>query len=148
MEENVRKEVIPELDQLTTRASELKKELDYLLGRHNLYKDEGLASALNAAGKLESTLHKASDALKRNGADWIREYITGWYRDMHYDMHPVVEMPEEDITDPVYESITYKGDNTWEIIMTTPTHGRERVVVHSDTATWEEVYSADRIESK
>ena len=67
MEANVRKEVIPELDQLTTRASELKKELDYLLGRHNLYKVEGLASALNAAGKLESTLRSASDALKRNG---------------------------------------------------------------------------------
>jgi hypothetical protein len=148
MEENVRKEVIPELDQLRARASELQKELDYLLGRHNLYKDEELASALSTAGKLVSTLRGASDALKGNGADWIREYITGWYRDMHYDIHPVVEMPEEDITDPVYKSITYKGENTWEIIMITPTHGRERVVVHSDTATWEEVYSADRIESE
>ena len=148
MEENGRKEVIPELDQLTARARELQKELDYLLGRHNLYKDEALVSALSAAGKLVNTLCSASDALKRNGADWIREYITDWYRDLHYDMHPVVEIPEENITDPVYESITYTGENTWEIIMTTPTHGRERLVVHSDTATWEQVYSADRIESE
>ena len=148
MEENVRKEVIPELDQLTARASELKKELDYLLDRHNLNKDEGLASAFNAAGKLESTLRSASDVFKRNGADWIQDYITSWYRNLHYDMHPVVEIPEEDITDPVYESITYQGENTWEIIMTTLTHGRERVIVHSDTATWDEVYSAERIESE
>ena len=148
MEENVRKEVIPELDRLTARASELKEELDYLLGRHNLYKDEGLASALSAAGKLETALHSASNTLKRNGADWIRDYITGWYRDMHYDMHPVVELPEEEITDPVYESITYQGENTWEIIMITRTHGKERVLVHSDTSTWEQVYSAERIESE
>jgi len=137
MEANVRKEVIPELDQLTAKASELKKELDYLLGRHNLYRDEGLASAFSAAGKLVNALRSASDTLKREGAKSIQDYITDWY---HLRTDDEVGIP-----DPVYESVTYTGDDTWEIVMNTTTHGKERVIVHSNTATWDQVYSADSI---
>ncbi len=137
MKEEQRKELIPEVDQLASKAKELRTELGYLLDRHRLYKDESLVLASNNAYKLVASLQAASDALKRANAHRLQAYLTDWY---HF------RLDEDDgIPDPVFESITYKGNDEWEIIMTTTTHGRERVVVHSNAATWEQVYSTDRL---
>lgn len=145
LKDDPRNELIPKLDEFTQRAEELKKEIDYLTNRAQLYKDEKLAKAWGDASRLVASLQDVSDTLKRANTDRIRTYVTEWYRFLHFDMHPVTEMAEEDITDPEFESITYNGNDTYEVVMRTLTHGRERIVIHSDGASWEEVYSADKL---
>jgi len=147
MNADQRKELIPELDSFLRQADALKRSLDSSIEEHRLFADtsaEGaeVMKAVNTAHKLVSSLRHASDTLKEANSDEIKTYVTGWYHLLHFDMHPVVEIAEKDVVDPDYEMVSYQGDDTWEIIMTTPTHGCERVVVHSDTATWDRVYSA------
>jgi hypothetical protein len=150
MQEATRREIVSALSASLARADKLKQELDTLVEQHQLYQDKsGLATVcvqvVNEAYKFVRHLREANDALKRAGAEHIKSYVTGWYRDLHFDMDPLVEIAEEDITDPDFESITYDGDDQWTVIMTTKTHGRERIVVYSDTASWDEIYAADRI---
>lgn len=151
MQDTTRREIIPDLDDFAARADELKQELKSLIEHHQLYQDKRpLATAcmqvVNEAYKFVRNLREASDTLKRAGAEHIQAYVTGWYRDLHFDMDdPLVEISEEEVIDPDFESITYEGDDKWTVIMTTKTHGRERIVVQSDSASWYQVYSADRL---
>jgi hypothetical protein len=100
-----------------------------------------------AASQLTGILQSTNNNLKQGRADWVKDAITSWYRNLHYDVRPIVEIREEDITDPVYESVAYKGDDKWEIVMTTLTHGRERIVLHAcNGVDWPGVYSAESFE--
>ncbi len=146
MNDEQRKAIIPELDDCTARANALKEELNALVERYELWKEKNaeIVAVTNQAYKLVSALEQANDTLKRARAPWVQECITSWYRDLHFDMHPLVEIAEEDLPDPVYECITYKGKDEWEIIMQTATHGRERIVIHAcNGVDWPGVYSAD-----
>jgi hypothetical protein len=151
MDKKQREELIPELEALTIKANELKLEFDNLVEHYQIHQDKSpegqkIYTACNATYTLYSWLVAASDGLKKLGSGYIRDTVTGWYRLLHYDMSdPLVEIAEEDIEDPEYESITYQGNDRWEVIMQTVTHGRERVIVDSDGATWQQVYSADKI---
>ena len=146
MNEEQQHAIIAELDELAERARAVKRDLNYLIERNHLYKDETFKGTYSAASTLVSSLQNASDALKRGRSAWIQKCLTDWYRFLHWDTRPVVEIAEEDLTDPVYESITYKGNNEWEILMRTLTHGRERIVLYAcDGVNWPGVYSAERL---
>ena len=141
------KEIIPELDDLAEDARKIAKEIDYLQGRLGLYQNETLGKLYGAASQLAGTIASTNDDLKLLRTDWVKDSITSWYRDLHYDMHPIVEIREEDITDPVYERVAYNGDDRWEIIMSTTSHGRERIVLHAcNGVDWPGVYSAEPFE--
>jgi hypothetical protein len=48
---------------------------------------------------------------------------------------------------PAFEHVTYKGNNVWEIIMRTKTHGREKIVLLGyNGVDWAGVHSAEPIE--
>jgi hypothetical protein len=143
--EEDRKEVIPELNRLVARLKEIEREMYYLRQRCLIREVSHSYELVYAAA---ASLRDASDAIKQFGTDYIRATVNGWYRILHFDMDPLVEIQEKDIEPPAIESITYKGEDTWEVLMTTTTHGRERVVIHSDGASWQQVYSAEAVEDK
>ena len=133
------KEIIPELDILAERAREIAQEIDSLQDRLGLHQDETLCKTYNAASQLAGTLQTTSDDLKIQRTDWIKDNLTSWHRFRIDDL--------DEITDaPVYESVAYRGHDRWVIIMRTPTHGRERIVLHAcDGVNWPGVYSADQL---
>ncbi len=138
MNEAQRTTAIPTLDELTSKAADLRKEFDSLIDRQHLATAEGSTLASNTSHQLVNTLQRASDALKWSGVARVQSYVTRW---SHF------RQEDEDYTrpDPVFESITYNDENVWTVVMTTTTHGKERLVVHSDTATWNDVSSATRV---
>lgn len=140
MNDQQRKVVIPELDTFVSQAKNIEKELDYLVSRHRLYQDPALLKASSSASNLVGTLKEISSELKRANVDFVRSCVIDWHR-----FRVEGDIPDDEIVDPDIESICYEGNDTWRIIMTTPTHGKERVIVNSDAATWEQVYSADRM---
>lgn len=140
------REIIPALDEFVEKAKEIARQIDYLQGNLQLRQDDALCKIYLAASRLVGTLTSASDEIKRGRADWVKECLSGWYRDLHWDMGPAVEIPEEDVADPEYESVDYKGHDEWEIIMTTPTHRREKVILRAcNGIDWLGVYSAEPI---
>ncbi len=151
MNEEQRKECVDVLGTLMDDVSDLKDRLGYLIDGHQLHQDRtpqatNILQSANELHKLADMLRNASDELKQLGGHTVQEYVTEWYRSLHWDMDPMIfEIAEEDLEDPEYESIAYQGDDKWQVIMTTKTHGRERVVVQSDGATWWQCYSADFI---
>lgn len=134
MNDQQRRELIPAFKDLAAQAEKLQKELDTLIERYQLYREGPMIALYNEAAHLTHSLQGAGDTLKRAAAHSIRSYLTGW--------HHLRTDDEQGIPDPVFESITYEGYDTWTVFMRTTTHGRECVIVHSDTATWESVYSA------
>ena len=138
MNEEQRRAAIPQLDELTSKAAGLRKEMDALMDQHHLANEGFMRRASNASYNLVNTLQQASDALKQSGAHRVEAYVMRW-------SHLRQEDTQYQMPDPVFESITYNGENVWTVLMTTTTHGKERLVVHSDTATWEDVYSATRV---
>ncbi len=138
MDNETRKALIPELDSIIRQAEEVNKEFGYVIERHRLYGDPTILPASQAAYAFIRETRKASDALKQSpqGIAYIQGVMTVWY---HFHVELDVEKP----ANPDFESVTYKGNNEWEIIMTTPTDGREKAVVHSDAASWDQVYSVD-----
>jgi hypothetical protein len=153
MQETTRRAIVSALSDDIARADELKQELDALVEHHQLYQDKSpLATAsvqvVNETYKFVRRLRETNDTLKRSGAAAIAEYVRWWYKDLHYDMHPLPghEIPEDqEPPEPTIERVSFQGGSVWEVILVTPTHGRERIIVHSDTASWDEVYSAERI---
>lgn len=140
-------EIIPALDDLAGKAKGITEEINLLQNSLQLYQDEALCKVYVAASKLVGVLKSVNDEIKRSRADWVRDAITGWYRDLHWDMHPAVEIAEEDVVDPEYESVVYKGHDEWEVIMATSTHGRELIVLRGcNGIDWTGVYSAERID--
>ena len=137
MNEEQRRAAIPVLDELMDKAADLRNTLNAVIEDQSLANESHIISASNRSYQLVNELQCASDALKRSGAARIQSYLTQW---SHMRQEEDPEQP-----DPVFESITYDGENVWTVLMTTTTHGRERLVVHADTATWEEVSSATRV---
>lgn len=142
MQETQRCEILPELDELARKANKLKKELDDLVEQHHLYQDKSVQAvacvqAVNDAYKFVRALRETSDVLKQAGVERIRTSVTAWH-------HFRLDDEEGSAANPIYESITYNGEDKWTVIISTETHGRERVVVHSNTANWEQVSSAER----
>jgi hypothetical protein len=143
MDEQQRRDIIPELDQLIDRANELKTSYHYLIEHHRLYVDKGVESqqvqaACNALYKVAREMQAASDALKKAGIDYIKGYAATWY-----GWHVEEEPDAADLPDPDIESVTYQGDDRWEVIMSTVTDGRARMIIQSNAATWDQVYSFD-----
>lgn len=138
MNEEQRRAAIPALDELTDKAADLRKEFDALVEGQHLATQKRITLASNTSYRLVNELQLASDALKQSGAHRVGSCVMRW-------SHLRQEDTEYQLPDPVFESIHYDGENVWTVLMTTTTHGRERLVVHSDTATWDEVYSATRV---
>jgi hypothetical protein len=138
MNQAQRKACITELDQLTSRAKEIKKELGALMSRQGLHRDPVVGLVYIQADQLVGAFQAAATTLKLSplGVEYIHAVMTDWY-------HFHVELDVEEPADPVYESVTYQDNNTVEIVMSTPTDGRQKAVVHSDGATWDQVYSVD-----
>jgi hypothetical protein len=154
MQETTRQALIPALGDIWQEADELKQRFYYLCEHHQMYQDktspEGQAvnTALDKAYAFTRALTDALKALKNTpaGAQYVRDSITSWYRGLHWDMpSALVEIDEADLQDPVYESVEYKGQDVWVVVMTTTTHGRERLEIHGDGATWCDVYSCDKV---
>jgi uncharacterized protein YacL (UPF0231 family) len=138
MREDQRTDVIPQLDSIALRADKLREEIDSIINSHQLYKDESLAPASLASYQFVRALKNASDTLKRANTGQIESYVTSWH------LFRVDDEQGEDVNNvPQFESISYQGSDDWVVIMTTATHGRERLVVNGDTVTWTQVYSAD-----
>ncbi len=137
-------ELIPELDQYLRRADELRKDLDSSLGwldsADGAWKDPNVSGAHNAAHQLVKMLREAGDALKKQNEDIIRSYAID-----HYRFRVELDIPEDQIEDPVIESVSYQGDNRWFVIMTTTTHGREKMTIDTDTASWEQLYDSQPV---
>jgi len=72
----------------------------------------------------------------------VKDSITDWHRFRIDDL--------DNSTDaPIYERVAYQSNDRWEIIMRTPTHGRERIVLHAcNGVDWPGVYSAEQIEEQ
>ncbi len=138
MNEDQRRAAIPALDELTSKAADVRKEFDALIKSQSLANQKRVTFASNSSYRLVNELQHASDALKRSSVAHIQSYVTQWSHDRQWET-------DEEQPDPVFESIHYDGENVWTVVMTTTTHGKERLVVHSDTATWDEVYSATRV---
>ncbi len=136
MNEKNRRAMIPELDQLAEQADRLRREFDALLDEREIASDPTLLPASNASHQLVLKLRKASDDLKRAGTSYVKTCVTSWYHWRFDEEDPGRE-------DPTYESIKYKGENMWELIMVSQAYGREKIVVNSDSATSGQVYSAD-----
>lgn len=148
MNEQTRKDCITSLDTILHKAEQTMQSLDSLVDRHTIYQDKSqqaqrIYAACNVAHILAREIREASESLKEQGADYIRSTVIGWYRSLHWDITPITRIEEEEVKDPEIESIKYLETDKWGVIMTTPTHGRERVIIISDGATWQEVYSAD-----
>lgn len=144
--ESQRKELIAELESILKEATEVKTSLYYVVEHYHLYNEPEITPASNLSYKFVGELKTAIDALVKAGVGYIQSYVTGWYTDLHFDMSdPIKEVPEDKVQPPIFESVIYQGDNKWEVIMQTETHGRERVIVHSNAASWADVYSADKI---
>jgi hypothetical protein len=135
-----RKELIPSLDEFFAKADDLRKEIQYLLDSNGLYKDPILIPVSNASFDLARTVQEASDKLKGAGTQWVKSYVIAWYRAIHYDIDPTFVIAEEDIKDPEILSVKYKGHNRWEVLMSSLTHGKELVLIDSDTSSWEQIY--------
>lgn len=157
MDQEKRIATITTLDELLERAEALQQSYWYLSeSLYSIYKESpettmvyGLSSFASA---LVAETRAAAAAIKSNaeGEQYVKDSVTGWYRALHFDMSdPLVEIPEDEIEDPVYESIKFIGagdkPNRWEVIMLTATHGRERITVDSDGASWQQVYNAEKI---
>jgi hypothetical protein len=140
IDEAKRKELIPELDQIMRQADELRKDLGYLVDKDGVRDNATLYASLTNAYALVRSLREVGDMLKRAGEGRIRAQVVDWYR-----FRVEIDVPEGQIVDPDIESVIYKGEDRWEIIITTPTHGREKVTIDSDTASWDQVYDAHRI---
>lgn len=151
MDEEQRKNAIPVLDECLDNVREIKSTLSNMYERHQLWQDktspaaEKVSNAVNGAFLLAKRLREASDALKELGCEYVRACIVSWYRGMHWDIHPRRELPEEEITNPIIEEVTYQGNNVFVIRMTTTTHGTERVTVHSNGVNYCDIYSVDYI---
>lgn len=151
MNDEQRRAVLPELDRLTREAQDLMNDIDELLAGHGLIKDPTLAPCNVAGHKLRNELRNAAETLRRESASDVQNYVTGWYRALHYDMSdPIVEVDEKDLTDPLYESCTYDGQDSfhdwykWTVVMQTVTHGREKVIVFGDGVDFT-IYSAEKM---
>lgn len=131
MKEEIRTITIPLLDELAIDAEIIRIHIQMLHDMHLQEHDQTLADAALAGYNEVRALKNASDVLKQAGFARIERYVTHWYHS---------RLDEETTEQPAYESITYTGDNTWIIVMTTSTYGKERITVQSDTATWEQVY--------
>lgn len=132
-----RKDLIPQLDHYLALAQRLQREMTMVLSAQG---DVRIEYAQRRAYDLVNALEDASSAFKRANAALIEAHVTRWHR-FRLDDGDNEDIPEE--PDPVYESVIYDGGDVWSVTITTPTHGRERVVVHSDAASWHSVYSAD-----
>lgn len=141
IEKAKRLELIPELDSYLRRVDELRKELDSLLGwldsPDGAWKDPSVSGAHTAAHQFVKALREAGDALKKQNEDVIRAYAVG-----HYRFRVELDIPEDEIEDPVIEQVEYAGNNRWFVTMTTSTHGREKMTIDSDTASWEQLYDS------
>ena len=148
MNDEQRRAILPELDNLTTDARELVRKLEKLIAEHSLHEADNepsiLASAYRA-NELWQDLKNASEAIRLLCVGDVLDYVTAWYRTSHYDISALLVIAEKDLTDPVYELCTYDGDDHWSVIMKTLTHGRERVVVLSDGVDFIGVYSSEKI---
>lgn len=154
MNDEQRKLVLPELDGLTTDARELVRKLEKLIAEHNLHlagNDPAILASAHSANELWQNLKNASEAIRLQCVGDVQDYVTSWYKALHYDMSdPIVEVDEvnllyRDLPDPIFESCTYDGDDHWSVIMKTLTHGRERVIVLSDGVDFTGVYSSEKI---
>lgn len=149
MNDEQRKLVLPELDSLTTDARELVRKLEKLIAEHNLHlagNEPAILASAYSANELWQDLKNASEAIRLQCVSDVQHYVTSWYRALHWDMSdPLVQIAEEDLTDPIFESCTYDGDDHWSVIMKTLTHGRERVIVLSDGVDFTGVYSSEKI---
>lgn len=137
MNNEQRQAVIAELDELVPQARAIAVALDHLMSRQSLYQDANLCQVSAGASRLIGTLMEVNDALKRAGTAYIQACVIDWYR-----FRVELDVPEKEVVDPTIEALTYDGRDTWTVRITTPTHGRERVVLHSDGTSWSEVYSA------
>ena len=145
MNEEQRRAILPELDRLTREAEKIRKELDDVVKQQMLYNDANLTTADIALLNALRALRHAAETIRKDCAP-VQDYVTSWYKALHFDMSdPLVEVAEEDLTDPVYESCTYDGNEQWTVIMQTVTHGREKVIVQSDGVSYFQVYSAEKI---
>jgi hypothetical protein len=138
MNEEQRRAAIPALDELTDQAHSLDKELNAVIQNQSLTQQDYTTPILNTSYRLVSELRQASDALKRLGTARIQSFVTRW-------SHLRQDDEDNALPDPAFDSIHYDGENVWTVVMTTSTHGKERLVVHSDAATWNDVYSATRV---
>jgi hypothetical protein len=152
-----RKAIIATLDDLLKQAEALKKEYWYLSeSLYSIYKQSPEAEKIyglsSFASALVSHTREAAAAIKSNaeGEQYVKDSVTGWYRALHFDMSdPLIDLSEDEIDDPVYEAVRFIGSgdtpDRWEVIMLTATHGRERIIVYSDGASWQQVYNAEKI---
>lgn len=152
MNEEQRRAILPELDRLTAQAETIRSELDALIARYKAYEyDPMLATPAHTARNLCNALHSSAETLRRESARAVQDYVTSWYKSLHWDMSdPIVEIDEKDLTDPTFESCSYDGQDSfddwykWTVIMTTKTHEREKVVVLGDGVDFQ-VYSSEKI---
>jgi hypothetical protein len=148
MDNEQRKKIIRELDDLTYQAEALKKEFWHL--SESLYQDKspegrsvyGLSQVVSQA---VAKITEANNDLKKLGADWIKQCVIEWYR-----FHVEIEPNADDIPDPEIESVAFKGrrqsddiSDQWEIIYTCVTEGRQRMIAYSDGANDFQIYSSD-----
>lgn len=132
------RDLIPELDEYATRARQFSTELEDTFSKYQ-QSNANIREALSKAYMLPQILCSASEDLKRTQAHYVTGYVTDWY-------HWRLEDDDMEITDPTIEHINYKGNDVWEVVINTTTHGREKLVVHSNAATWEQLYSIAKLD--
>lgn len=137
IEESSRIELIPELDRFLRQADEMRKEIDSCFDSENRWKEPYLANVSQATYGLVKALREAGDTLKRANQHIIEAYAID-----HYRFRVEIDIPEDQIEDPVIESIEYQGNDRWFVVMSTTTHGREKMTIDTDTASWEQLYDA------
>lgn len=141
MNDEQRRAILPELDRLTRETEKIKNELDYSLSEHKI-NEPAMKLLAETAHTMYRRLYSAAETLRRESVATVQDYVTGWYHALHVEVH------EDYLPDPVYESCTYDGsgfvDDQWTVIMTTVTHGREKVIVQSDGVSYFQVYSAEK----
>jgi hypothetical protein len=142
MDAKERREVIEKLATLASDARSLHTRLEELYKSHNLHERAELTPVLDKAYNLVRALRIADATLKQESEGWITDYLTSWH-----NMRENVET----YTTPVYKSVVYgaqglaRDEDQWTVIMWTPTHGTERVIVHSDGYGYCDVYEVEKL---
>ena len=137
MDSETRKDVMAGVDDLLQQAQTSQREFAALLTEHEVTGPPLLTrGARDAFDLLVGTLRRASDALRREGTQYVKDCMPGWFRQR-------ADIDDASVSMGRIEEIRYDGNDQWTVIASTAEYGRERIIVHSDGASYWQVYSSD-----
>jgi hypothetical protein len=125
------KKALRELERLQYDADNLVVALGFFSADHH----DALPyqQMVTAAQTLKEAMVVGRAAFAEESKEWIKEEVTDWHAERVYDEWEELELAEDaEIVPPQFESVSWCGDDTWKVVIVTPTHDREELTINSD----------------